>query len=252
MLSTGKFYWGTIRKCIIAFGNLFNNIEIERLTSTGNIQKTIKVPLAYAPRQKFLARIDQLPVAEERNVQVVLPRMSFELMRVEYDPSRKLASTQQNRYVTGSNNILTTQYVPVPYNIYINLYVYSKNSDDALQVVEQILPYFNPDFNLTIKAVPDLNIKHDIPIILNNVDFNDNYDGEFTERRAIVWTLSFVMKTNFYGPASKQGVIRSAKISYYNNPEMSNLIGTYTVTTNANVSPSNTIVFVETFEGFDD
>ena len=251
MLSSGKFYWGTIRKCIIAFGNLFNNIEIDRLSTTGNIHKTIRVPLAYAPRQKFLARIDQLPNAEERNVQVVLPRMSFEMVGLEYDPSRKLASTQQNRYSTGTD-VLRTQYVPVPYNINLNLYIYAKNSDDALQVVEQILPYFNPDFNLTIKAVPDLNIKHDIPIILNNVDFTDNYDGEFTERRAIVWTMSFVMKTNFYGPATKQGVIRTAKVNYYDNPELSNLLGTYTVTTPANVNPSNTIIFVETFEGFDD
>jgi len=251
MLNTGNFYWGTIRKCIIAFGNLFNNIEIDRMSAAGTINKTIRVPLAYAPRQKFLARIDQLPNPEERNVQVVLPRMSFELISIQYDPTRKLASTQQNRYATGSDT-LTTQYVPVPYNININLYIYSKNSDDALQIVEQILPYFNPDFNLTIKAVPDLNIKHDIPIILNNIDFSDNYDGEFTERRAIIWTLSFVMKTNFYGPATKQGVIRTAKVRYYDNIEMSNLMGTYTVTTPANVNPSNTIVFVETFEGFDD
>lgn len=251
MLSSGKFYWGTIRKCIVAFGNLFNNIEIDRLNTSGSIHKTIRVPLAYAPRQKFLARIDQLPNAEERNVQIVLPRMSFELVSIQYDSSRKLASTQQNRYATGSDT-LSTQYVPVPYNININLYVYAKNSDDALQVVEQILPYFNPDFNLTIKAVPDLNIKHDIPIILNNIDFSDNYDGEFSERRAIVWTLSFVMKTNFYGPATKQGVIRTAKVNYNSDIQMANLLGTYTVTAPANVNPSNVVVFVETFEGLDD
>jgi len=252
MLSTGNFYWGTMRKCIIAFGNLFNNIEIDRLNPNGSINKTIRVPLAYAPRQKFLARIDQLPNAEERNVQITLPRMSFELVRVQYDPSRKIGTTQQNRYVTSSNNILTTQYAPVPYNIVLNLYIYSKNSDDALQIVEQILPYFNPDFNLTIKAVPALNIKHDIPVILDSVDFNDNYDGEFTERRAIIWTLSFTMKTNFYGPSSKQGVIRTAKVNYYSDEAMTNSLGNYTVTTNANVYPGNTVVFVETFEGFDD
>lgn len=251
MLSSGKFYWGTIRKCIVAFGNLFNNIEIDRLNASGTINKTIRVPLAYAPRQKFLARIEQLPNAEERNVQIVLPRMSFELVSIQYDPTRKLASTQQNRYASGSDT-LSTQYVPVPYNININLYIYAKNSDDALQVVEQILPYFNPDFNLTIKAVPDLNIKHDIPIILNNIDFSDNYDGDFSERRAIVWTLSFVMKTNFYGPATKQGVIRTAKVYYNSDIQMANLMGTYTVTTPANVNPSNVVVFVETFEGLDD
>lgn len=252
MLSSGKFYWGTIRKCIIAFGNLFNNIEIDRLNVGGSINKTIRVPLAYAPRQKFLARIDQLPNAEERNVQITLPRMSFEMVRLEYDSARKLSAVQQNRYTSTSNNTLTTQYVPVPYNILINLYIYAKNSDDALQVVEQILPYFNPDFNLTIKAVPDLNIKHDIPIILDSVNFSDNYDSEFSERRAIVWTLSFTMKVNFYGPATKTGVIRNVRVNYFNDPLMTNNLGSYSVTTNANVSPGTSVVFVETFEGFDD
>ena len=252
MLSTGKFYWGTIRKCIIAFGNLFNNLEIERLNANGSIHKSIRVPLAYAPRQKFLARIDQVPNPEERNVQVVLPRMSFELIKIMYDPTRKLSAVQQNRYVNSTNNTLTTQYAPVPYNISINLYIYAKNSDDALQVVEQILPYFNPDFNLTIKAIPDLNINHDIPIILEDIDFSDSYDGDFTERRAIVWTLSFTMKTNFYGPTSKQGVIRTAKVNTYSDPKLSNVMFNYNVTTNANISAANTIIFLETFEGLDE
>jgi len=250
MLTTGSFYWGTIRKCIIAFGNMFNNIEIERTSSAGVVSKTIRVPLAYAPKQKFLARIDQVPNPEERNVEIVLPRMSFELVKLEYDASRKLSMVQQNRAVNGSNNTVTTQYVPVPYNIQVNLYIYSKNSDDALQIVEQILPFFNPDYNLTIKAVPALNIKHDIPIILDNIDFADSYDGDFRDRRAIVWTLSFTMKTNFYGPSSKTGIIRTASASVYGNVDMAanSLYGTYSVTTNS--SPSNTVVFVETFEGF--
>ena len=252
MLSTGKFYWGTIRKSIIAFGNLFNNIEIERLNSNGSLNKTIRVPLAYAPRQKFLARIDQLPNPEERNVQVTLPRMSFELMKISYDSTRKISSIQQNRAVNSTNNTLTTQYVPAPYNIQINLYIYAKNSDDALQVVEQILPFFNPDFNLTVKAVPELNIKHDIPIILDNIDFSDTYDGAFTERRAIVWTLSFTLKTNFYGPTTKQGVIRTVKATTYSDAQLANTMFSYNVTTNANVYAGNTIVFLETFEGLDD
>ena len=251
MLNTGNFYWGTIRKSIIAFGNLFNNIEIQRLNANGSINKSIRVPLAYAPRQKFLARIDQLPNAEERNVQITLPRMSFELIKISYDPARKISSVQQNRYVTSSNNTLVTQYAPVPYNISINLYIYTKNSDDALQVVEQILPYFNPDFNLTVKAIPDLNIKHDIPITLDSIAFADNYESDFSDRRAIVWTLSFTMKTNFYGPTSKQGVIRSAKVNFWDDPQLTNAIGNYTVTTSANTFAGNTVVFVETFEGFD-
>lgn len=249
---TGNFYWGTIRKCIVGFGNMFNSIEIDRRTSAGTLIETLRVPLAYAPKQKFLARIDQLPNPEERKVQVVLPRMSFELIKIEYDPSRKLSLVQKNRVVNSTNNTLTTQSVPVPYNIMINLYIYSKNSDDALQIVEQILPYFNPDYNLTIKAVPEMNIKHDVPIILDSIDFSDTYDGQFTDRRAIVWTLSFTMKTNFFGPASRQGVIRKAIVNYHQDPEMLNLDGKYTVTTTANVSAGNSVIFVETFEGLDD
>jgi len=250
MLNNGNFYWGTIRKCIIAFGNMFNNIEIDRTSSAGTVSKTIRVPLAYAPKQKFLARIDQLPNPEERNVEITLPRMSFELVKLEYDASRKLSMVQKNRATNSTNNTLTTQFVPAPYNIILNLYIYSKNSDDALQIVEQILPYFNPDYNLTIKAIPDLGIKHDIPIILDNIDFSDSYDGDFRDRRAIVWTLSFTMKTNFYGPATKQGIIRTSIASVYGDAEMSanSLYGTYTVTTDTN--PGNTVVFVETFEGF--
>jgi T4-like virus Myoviridae tail sheath stabiliser len=252
MLNNAKFYWGTIRKCIVGFGNLFNNIEIQRLNANGSINKSLRVPLAYAPRQKFLARIDQLPNPEERNVQITLPRMSFELLGIEYDSTRKLSFVQKNSAVNSTNNTLTTQYVPVPYNIRINLYIYSKNSDDALQIVEQILPYFNPDFNLTVKAVPELSITHDIPVILNNIDFSDSYDGEFTERRAIIWTLSFTLKTNFYGPSTKQGIIRTAKVNYWNNAPLTNSLGNYEVTTNANVYAGNTVIFLETFEGLDD
>ena len=252
MLSAGNFYWGTIRKCIVAFGNMFNNIEIDRKNSAGNVVQAIKVPLAYAPRQKFLARIDQLPNPEERNVQITLPRMSFELVKISYDPTRKLALTQKNVTTNSYNNTLTRQYTPVPYNININLYIYVKNSDDGLQIIEQILPYFNPDFNLSIKAVPAMKITHDVPIILDDVSFTDNYDGDFNDRRAIIWTLQFTLKTNFYGPTSNQGYITKAIANIYDDKEMSNLNGTITVTTNpASVVKGNACTFLETFEGLD-
>lgn len=252
MLTNGTYYWGTIRKCIIAFGNMFNNIEIDRKNSSGTVVQSMRVPLAYAPKQKFLARIDQLPNAEERNVQITLPRMSFELMKVDYDSSRKLSMTQKNRTVTVNNNIVTSQFVPVPYNLTINLYIYVKNSDDGLQIIEQILPYFNPDYNLTIKAVPDMNITHDIPIVLDSIDFSDSYDGNFNDRRAIIWTLSFSVKTNFYGPTTKQGIIRRAIANVYEDVTMGNLIGNVSVTTSpSTVDSANVSAFVETFEGFD-
>jgi len=252
MLTDGSYYWGTIRKSIIAFGNMFNNIEIDRKNSAGNVVQSIKVPLAYAPRQKFLARIEQAPNADERNVQLVLPRMSFEIVKLAYDPSRKLSSVQKNRSVNVTNNSVTSQYVPVPYNILVNLYVYVKNSDDGLQIIEQILPYFNPDYNLTVKAVPELNINHDIPIILDNIDFTDSYDGSFNDRRAIIWTLSFTIKTNFYGPANKQGIIRNAVARINSNEQMSNLYVRYSVTPSpSDAQPANVTSFVETFEGLD-
>lgn len=252
MLTNGSYYWGTIRKCIVAFGNMFNNVEIDRKNSAGTSVQALRVPLAYAPKQKFLARIDQLPNGEERNVQITLPRMSFELVKIDYDSSRKLSMTQKNRTVSVSNNIVTSQFVPVPYNLTINLYIYVKNSDDGLQIIEQILPYFNPDYNLTIKAVPDMNINHDIPIVLENIDFTDSYDGSFNDRRAIIWTLTFSIKTNFYGPTSKQGVIRRAIANVYQDPVLANLLGTVDVTTSpSNAQPGNVVAFVETFDGFD-
>jgi len=250
-----KFYWGTIRKCIVAFGNMFNNITIDRLDENNVPQKSIRVPLSYAPKQKFLARIDQISgPAEERKVEISLPRMSFEMIGINYDSARRISLMQQNRVVNSTSTTLTTQYSPTPYEIKVNLYVYTKNIEDAHQIIEQILPYFNPEFNLTVKAVPDLDLKHDLPIILDNVTFEDNYEGSLIEQRKIIWTLSFTLKTNFYGPSSKQGFIRKAITDVYNNKELSNLHGTYSVEVSPSTAqPGDTnITLVETFEGFGD
>ena len=149
-----RFYWGTIRKSVIAFGNMFNSIVIQRLDSLGNVVQLIKVPLAYAPRQKFLAKIEQRPDVDVQNIQVLLPRMSFEMVDIAHDPNRKISPVQQTRNVTGNGLTLNTQYAPSPYNITMLLYIYARNMDDGLQVVEQILPYFNPDYNLSLKTIP--------------------------------------------------------------------------------------------------
>lgn len=252
MLSNSKFYWGTIRKTIIAFGNMFNDVTIDRKDADGNVLNTIRVPLAYAPKQKFLARIDQLPdPAEERRFGVVLPRMSFEMAGIQYDAQRKLGVLQKNRFVNESTNTLTTQYAPTPYDIFINLYVYSKNTDDALQIVEQILPFFNPDFNLSVKAIPELNLTHDLPIILNSVSYEDNYEDTFETKRQIIWTLTFTLKVNFYGPTSRQGFIRTAKANVYNDVAMTNQTLEYNVTTDpASANPGDEFNFIETFREF--
>jgi len=245
------FYWGTIRKAIIGFGNTFNNITIDRLDAGSNKVQTIKVPLAYAPKQKFIQRIVQQPVLEDNKLQIVLPRMSFEMVGIQYDPARKISPIQQNRNINSTTTTLNSQYAPTPYNISLNLYVYSKNQDDGLQIIEQILPYFNPDYNLTLKAIPLLDIKNDLPILLQNIEYDDQYDGDFANRRSIIWTLSFIMKLNFYGPVNKTGVIKRVIATTFSNQELTNRQQIYTVEPDPRTAkPGDDIDFLETFEDF--
>lgn len=247
-----KFYWSTIRKAIVAFGNTFNNILIDRKDENSNAIQTLKVPLSYAPTQKFLARIKQLPSPDtEVRTEVILPRMSFEMTTINYDPSRKIAPTQTNRINNTTTTTQTKQFAPAPYNIGISLYLYARNQNDGLQVIEQILPYFNPDFNLTLKAVPELNIKNDLPIILDNIMYQDDYENDFMSRRMIIWTLNFTMKLNFYGPAERQGIIRTAVANTYSNEELSTQQSEYIVSVNpTSAKPGDNIDFTETFEEF--
>lgn len=247
-----KFYWGTIRKSIVAFGNMFNNIHIDRFNSDGTIRQTLRVPLAYAPKQKFLARISAQPQSFEQNFESYLPRLAFEMTSIQYDPSRRVSLIQQNRALNGtSTTSLNAQYAPTPYNISMSLYVASKNQDDGLQVIEQILPYFNPDYNLTLNAIPTMGIKNDLPIILDNVSYEDEYEGDFTSRRAIFWTLNFTMKLNFYGPVNNQGIIRSTNVNTFSDPELTKQQSSYTATVDPNTAvPGDTIDIIDTFEDF--
>jgi len=246
-----KFYHSTIRKSIIAFGNMFNNITIDRKNTNGSVAQTLRIPLSYAPRQKFLARIAQQPVVEETIQQVILPRMSFEMTGIMYDPQRRISLVQQNRSVNATTTSLNAQYAPTPYNMNLSLYIYSKNQDDALQIVEQILPYFNPDYNLSLKAIPSMGITHDLPILLENVTYEDDYEGDLATRRSIIWTLNFVMKLNFYGPVNKQGIIRRVDVDTFSDAELSKRINQYDVTASPTTAvPGDTIEFVENFEDF--
>jgi len=245
-----KFYWGTIRKAIVAFGNMFNNITIDRLNSSGGIVQTFKVPLAYAPKQKFIQRIAQQPSVDEQNIEVILPRMSFEMIGLRYDPNRKISPIQQNRAINSSTSALA-QYAPTPYNIDLSLYVYSKNQDDGLQIVEQILPYFNPDYNLTLKAIPALDIKNDLPILLENILYDDQYEGDFKQRRSIIWTFNFLMKLNFYGPVNKQGVIKKVVTDTFSDRSLTNRQQSYTVEVNPNTAtPDDSFDYLENYEDF--
>ena len=224
-----KFYHSTIRKAIVSFGNLFNNMYVDRKNADGEAIQTLKIPLSYAPKQKFLARITAITDADvKKEVQVILPRMAFEMLSINYDPNRRVSYVQQSRQIS-SRTTAQTQYAPSPYNINVALYIYAKNQDDGLQILEQILPYFNPDFNLSITAIPELNIQNDLPIVLDDISYDDQYEGDFNQRRAIIWTLSFTVKLNFYGPITKQGLIQFAKVNYFSDEALQNRLQNYTV-----------------------
>jgi paraquat-inducible protein B len=247
-----KFYHSTIRKAVVAFGNLFNNIFIDRSDQNGNVVQTLKIPLMYAPRQKFLARIDAISDSLTRSdIQVILPRMAFEMLSIQYDPTRRVSLIQQNRANNNTSNTVNSQYVPSPYNIQMALYIYVKNQDDGLQILEQILPYFNPDFNLSINAIPQLDIKNDLPIVLDDVQYQDDYEGDFEQRRAIIWTLNFTLKLNFFGPINRADVIKNVTVNNFTDQEFNNRIQRINTTVNpSNATAGNVISYVDTFEEF--
>ena len=211
----GKNYYNEgIRKLTIAFGQLFNNIIIENTSSTGAVTRRIRVPLAYAPKEKFLVRLEQQANLQgDREVAITLPRMGFEITGLSYDASRKLTKMQKTVRVKSNEDgkKLNFNYTPVPYNINFSLYSFTATAENGLQIVEQILPFFQPDYTVSIRVLPEMNLIRDVPIILNGVQYEDNYDGEFTRRRAVVYTLNFTAKTYIYGPMSNQGVIKTVQ-----------------------------------------
>ena len=211
----GKNYYNEgIRKLTIAFGQLFNNIIIENTSSTGAVTKRIRVPLAYAPKEKFLVRLEQQAnLQDDREVSITLPRLGFEITGLQYDATRKLTKMQKTVRVKSNEDgkKLNFNYTPVPYNISFSLYSFTATAENGLQIVEQILPFFQPDYTVSIRVLPEMNLVRDVPIILNNVNYEDTYNGEFTQRRAVIYTLSFTAKTYIYGPMSNQGIIKTVQ-----------------------------------------
>ena len=208
------FYNEGMRKLTIAFGQLFNNIIIQNTSSTGAITKRIRVPLAYAPKEKFLVRLEQQANLQgDREVAITLPRLGFEITGLQYDASRKLNKMNKMVRVKSSEEgkKLNFNYTPVPYNISFSLYSFTATAENGLQIVEQILPFFQPDYTVTIKVLPEMNLVRDVPIVLNSVNYEDSYTGDFTTRRAVIYTLNFTAKTFIYGPMSNQGVIKTAQ-----------------------------------------
>ena len=211
----GKNYYNEgIRKLTIAFGQLFNNIIIENTSSTGAVTKRMRVPLAYAPKEKFLVRLEQQAnLQDDREFAITLPRLGFEITGLQYDATRKLTKMQKTVRVKSNEDgkKMNFNFTPVPYNISFSLYSFTATAENGLQIVEQILPFFQPDYTVSIKVIPEMNLVRDVPIILNSVNYEDSYNGEFTQRRAVIYTLNFTAKTYIYGPMSNQGIIKTVQ-----------------------------------------
>lgn len=209
-----KFYHASIRKYITLFGTLFNDIEIDRLTSTSDVYQTIRVPLTYGPKEKVLVRLDQDPNLN-RKYAIALPRMSFEMTNINYAPDRKLPTINKNVTVDANTaKRVKSQYMPVPYDFMFTLSIMVKNAEDGTRILEQILPFFRPEWTPSVNLIPEMNIAMDIPIVLLDVVSQDTYEGNFEERRALTWTLNFLMKGYIFGPVAKTGVITLADVNF--------------------------------------
>lgn len=206
-----SFYHQTIKKYVIAFGSLFNDITIKKFGANNVAVDLYKVPINYGPKQKFLQRITEDPNLD-RNAAIVLPRISFEMNNITYDNIRKTNSL--NKCYANIDGDIKVMLNPVPYNFTFDLAIMTKNAEDGTQILEQILPYFKPDFNVTVKTLPDLSISVDTPIILNSVTYNDQYEGNFLTRRAIIWDLNFLLKGYIYNEIKGGGkLITSSEVS---------------------------------------
>ena len=255
------FYHKQIRNTVIAFGTIFNNINIKRTDSSGNPLQTIRVPLSYAPKEKFIARLDQNAnlTGDDSSVAITLPRMSFDITGYSYDATRKLNKNQKisvTKNTSGDNKTTNTQFSPVPYDVAFDLNIYTATSDDGLQIVEQILPYFQPDYTVTmIMDRSFMDTKRDIPFILESVDYEDTYTGALTDRRRIIYTLRFTAKIYLYGPITSSAIIRNAEADMYTNTSDANPSRSQRVTVTPNPTSADkddTYTYTTTLEFFND
>ena len=196
---------------------MFDNIFILRKSASDTGVDTIKVPLSYAPKRKYMERLLENPDLEnDTKVAIKLPRMSFEITSIEYDADRQLQKVNNINRVGSSPNQRSKLYSPIPYNLNFQLNIYAKSQDDALQVVEQIIPYFTPQYTLTIRPLIEYpTITEDIPLTIQGVSFSDDYEGALASRRTIIYTIDFQMKINMYGPTSEGNIIRQADVDLY-------------------------------------
>lgn len=222
----GRYYYHQIfRKSILAFGTVFNNIIVKRKQpgvdrpTTDDALEAYKVPVKYGPYQKYLAIIEAEPADQRQQTQISLPRISFEIKGLNYDGSRKLVPTQFAKTVPTAGDdkgkaVQYSQYLPVPYNLEIEMAVISKNQDDGLQIIEQILPNFHPSLNVSIEVIDVTHEERDIAIVLNGIGYTDDYVGDYTKRRTLIWTLNFTVKTYLFGPVDAQKDIRKIVLDY--------------------------------------
>ena len=210
-----------MRKVVVAFGTMFNDINLVRTNNAGEVIQTMKVPLAYGPKQKWLARLQEDPNITKK-VAVTLPRLGFEIQTISYDSTRKLNSIQKLKKVNSSaqGKTMSQQFMPVPYNMDFQMAVMAKNSDDALQIVEQILPFFQPDYTVTLNDNTAMGTTRDVPIVLTNVGYEDNYEADLITRRAIIYTLDFTAKFYLYGPVTDQKVIKTVQVDQYTDSKV--------------------------------
>lgn len=215
MLGNAQFYHRTIRKMVVVFGTLFNDLEIVRYTQAGVPKEKWKVPLTYSPKERFLTAITSDPNLI-KSINTVVPRMSFNLDSLEYDSNRKQVSTLMN-FSKKDNTSVSTQFVPIPYNFQFSLSIYVRNTEDGTQILEQILPFFTPDFNVTVDFIPEMDQKYNVPIILDSVASTVEYEGASNEAstRLILWDLTFTAKSYIWPPVHSGKYIKTANTNSF-------------------------------------
>jgi hypothetical protein len=217
MLGNATFYNRTIRKIVVAFGTVFNDIYLVRYTKDGlTAKETIKVPLNWGAKEKYLTRLTADPTLT-KSIATTVPRISFEMTGMSYDSSRKLPTTVRN-FSANNATTVNAQYVPVPYNFDFSLSIYVRNTEDGTQILEQILPFFTPDFSVTVDFIPLMDPKYDMPIILNSVSNETTYEGDMMETRMIIWNLEFTAKSHIWPPVKTGKIINVANTNLYIQP----------------------------------
>lgn len=245
MLGNDHFYYKSIRNTVVTFGSLFNDIEIIRFTSDGTPKERYKVPLVYGPKEKYITRITSDPNLT-KSVLTTVPRMAFNLTDISYDTSRKQLSTL--RKISSTDSIVNSQYVPVPYEFNFQLSIFVRNIEDGNQILEQILPFFTPDFTVTVDFINSIEHKYDVPVILKSITSNIDYEGDFLETRLVTWDLIFNVKSYIFPPVKPSSIIRSANTNIFTSvvdPNTLPLVNVYTLPDPPDANPGDDYGFTE-------